>query len=46
MSKFIFGTSAFPTAEPALLQVAGIGWVRQDFPYPFQDGLGGTLSPH
>jgi hypothetical protein len=40
----IIGTSAFPNANIALIRDAGIDWVRQDFPFPFADRIGGALS--
>ena len=44
MSDIIIGTSALPTADVALMQQAGIGWLRHGFGYPFVDKLGGELS--
>ena len=44
MNKLLIGTSAGPGANVALIQEAGIGWVRQDFPFPFADRLGGKLT--
>ena len=40
----MIGTSAYPTADKALLREAGIGWVRVGFPFPFADRLGGSLT--
>ena len=44
MNNFVIGTSAFPNASTALMKGAGIDWVRQDFPFPFTDRIGGELS--
>ncbi len=44
MNNFVIGTSAFPNASIALMKGAGIDWVRQDFPFPFTDRIGGELS--
>jgi hypothetical protein len=38
------GVSAMRGADTALMQQAGIGWVRQDFDFPFTDRLGGALT--
>ena len=32
-SDIIIGTSAYANADTALLNEAGIGWVRQNFPF-------------
>jgi len=45
MDEFIVGVSAFSNANPDLMKAAGIGWIRVDFPFPFVDHIGGTLSP-
>ncbi len=44
MSELLIGISAEPAADTALIMDAGIGWVRQDFPFPFTDRLGGNLT--
>ena len=44
MDEFVLGTSAYFTADHALMKDIGIGWVRQGFPFPFADRLGGTLT--
>ncbi len=44
MTKLLIGTSAYPNANDSLLRGAGIGWIRQDFSFPFIDHFGGTLS--
>jgi hypothetical protein len=44
MEKLIIGTSALPDANVALIKDAGIGWIRQDFPFPFVDRIGGVVS--
>jgi len=44
MDEILIGTSAFANADVALLQEAGIGWVRQNFGYPFVSELGGELT--
>jgi hypothetical protein len=44
MADLIIGTSAYPNADPVRLREAGIGWIRQDFPIPFADRLGGSLT--
>ena len=44
MNDFVIGTSAFSDAHVELMKEAGIGWVRQDFPFPFVDRVGGELS--
>ena len=46
MSDLIIGTSAFANANPQLLKEAGIGYIRADFPVPFADRVGGTLTDH
>lgn len=38
------GTSAYPHADDALLNDAGIGWVRQNFAFPFVDQIGGATT--
>lgn len=43
--EIFIGTSAYPSSNVSLLQEAGIRWVRQDFPFPFEDHLDGNLSP-
>jgi hypothetical protein len=40
----MIGTSALGPADPALIQAAGIGWVREDAPFPFRDRIGGELA--
>ncbi len=44
MSEFLIGTSAFANADPGLIRQAGIEWIRQDFPFPFADCIGGRLA--
>jgi hypothetical protein len=44
MSNLLIGTSAYPNADDNLLKGAGIGWIRQDFSFPFLDRHGGALS--
>lgn len=44
MEPMMIGISAEADADPALLRGAGIGWLRQDFPFPFEDKLNGKLS--
>jgi hypothetical protein len=44
MDEFIIGTSARPGVDAGLIKAAGIGWVRQNFPFPFKDRLGGELT--
>jgi hypothetical protein len=44
MSEIVIGTSAMPTADAALIQEAGIGWVRQGFAFPFADRIGGEVT--
>ncbi len=44
MSNFLVGTSAYANADAGLLKAAGIGWIRVDFPFPFQDQPGGDLT--
>ena len=44
MSEIIIGTSAFANADTALMKSAGIGWVRQNFTYPFVDCVGGETT--
>jgi len=44
MGKFLIGTSAFANADPGLIRRAGIEWIRQDFPFPFTDRIGGRLA--
>ncbi len=44
MTTLMIGTSANPNANTSLLKEAGIGWIRQDFTFPFTDRLGGSLS--
>ena len=43
-NDMIIGTSAYADADTALLKEAGIGWVRQNFPFPFEDKTGGDIS--
>uniref|UniRef100_A0A7C4PH79 Uncharacterized protein n=1 Tax=Anaerolinea thermolimosa TaxID=229919 RepID=A0A7C4PH79_9CHLR len=45
MSELIIGTSALANANQDLLNEACIQWIRIDFPFPFQDKLGGELTP-
>ncbi len=40
MDELIAGTSAYPDADPDLLRQAGIGWLRHNFPFPFEEGIG------
>lgn len=44
MERIMIGTSAYPDADVSLLREAGIGWVRHDFPLPFEDRLYGAVS--
>jgi hypothetical protein len=44
MTDLMIGTSAFPTADLQRLEEASIAWVRQDFPFPFIDCLGGDIT--
>lgn len=44
MSHLLIGTSAFASANTALLKEAGMDWIRAGFPFPFTDRLGGSLS--
>jgi hypothetical protein len=44
MKRLIVGTSASEDADTKLLKEAGIGWIRQGFPFPIIDRSGGTLS--
>jgi hypothetical protein len=44
MVELAIGTSAEPWADSARIKEAGIGWLRQDFPFPFADRLGGALA--
>ena len=44
MSEIAIGTSALPTADAALIKEAGIGWVRQGFPVPWSDRIGGKTT--
>jgi hypothetical protein len=45
MSSFLIGTSAESTADPNLLQQAGIQWIRVNFPFPYLQQFGGELNP-
>ncbi|MEW6750118.1 MAG: hypothetical protein AB1505_03975 [Candidatus Latescibacterota bacterium] len=45
MAEFVVGTSAGEQADSALLREAGFGWIRQGFPFPLAEGLGGRPSP-
>lgn len=44
MSDLFIGTSAYPEADESLLKEAGIGWVRQGFPVPFEGKIGGRTT--
>jgi hypothetical protein len=44
MPPLLIGTSAFANANTSLLKEAGMDWIRADFPLPFVDRLGGSLS--
>ncbi|MCL5997499.1 MAG: hypothetical protein M1546_15790, partial [Chloroflexi bacterium] len=44
MDRIVIGTSALPNASVALIKEAGISWLRQDFPFPFADHMGGHLT--
>lgn len=44
MADLLIGTSAYPSADRGLLREAGIGWLRQSFPFPFRDRVGGELT--
>ncbi len=44
MAEPMIGTSACPTADTGLIREAGIGWVRQGFPFPFEDMIGGSVT--
>ena len=43
MAEMLIGTSALPDADTDLIRSTGIGWVRQGFPFPFEDRLGGRV---
>lgn len=42
--EMLIGTSALPKADADMMHEAGIGWVRQGFPFPFSDRVGGHLT--
>ncbi|MFO7958236.1 MAG: hypothetical protein R6X33_14210 [Candidatus Brocadiia bacterium] len=44
MAELMIGTSAYPSADRELLREAGIEWLRQSFPFPFRDHVGGELT--
>jgi len=44
MARIIVGTSALDGADPERMRGAGIEWVRQGFPLPFEDRLGGETT--
>jgi hypothetical protein len=44
MNDMMIGISADADADRGLLSGAGIGWMRFDFPFPFEDRTGGKLS--
>jgi len=44
MNDLIIGVSALGNADAGLIQKAGIGWVREDAPFPFVDHVGGELT--
>jgi hypothetical protein len=44
MGEMMIGTSAYAGADADLMREAGIGWVRQNFGVPFDEGIGGTLN--
>ncbi|MCK4375959.1 MAG: hypothetical protein KAX19_11535 [Candidatus Brocadiae bacterium] len=44
MSELMIGTSAYPTADAALLREAGIGWIRHGFGFPFVERVGGEVK--
>jgi hypothetical protein len=45
MPEFMNGVVAHDEADLGLLKDAGIGWVREGVPYPFEDHIGGRLTP-
>ena len=44
MDPMMIGISAEPDADRSLLREAGIGWMRYEFPFPFEDRVNGRLS--
>jgi hypothetical protein len=44
MDSMKIGISAEPEADRSLLRGAGIGWMRFDFPFPFEDRHNGPLT--
>lgn len=44
MDDFVIGTSAHAKADAELIKGAGIGWIRQNFSYPFVDRVGGETT--
>ena len=42
--KRILGVSPWSNPNYEMIKAAGIGWVRLDFEFPFEDKLGGKLS--
>ena len=44
MARIIIGTSALEEADPEPMREAGIEWVRQGFPLPFEDRIGGKTT--
>ena len=45
MADLLIGVSAEPGANTDLIHEAGVSWVRQDFPFPFEDRMHGPVSP-
>ncbi len=44
MEEFLIGMSAGPQADAELMRQAGVRWVRQGFPFPFADRVGGQMT--
>lgn len=44
MRELFIGTSAYPKAEESLLKEAGIGWIKQGFPVPYEGKIGGKIT--
>jgi hypothetical protein len=42
--EIMIGASALPSADADEMRRAGVRWLRQGFPFPFADRLGGELS--
>ncbi len=45
VNKRILGVSAWSNPNYELMKAGGIGWVRLIFEFPFEDKIGGKLSP-